>query len=107
MHNPGSVPDPAFLALADVTVIFEDTLDVFRSRQAARLFDNVGKRSQLACIVHSLPIDTCAEELQIVVSRCSQVAGRIYVTPNWHYADFGPRWADFVEAVAIAHSPKW
>lgn len=106
MHNPGSVPHPAFLALADVTVVFEDTLDVFRSRQAARLFENLGERPQLACIVHSLPLDTCAKELQTVVSKCSQVAGRIFVTPNGHYADFGPCWADFVEAVATAHSLK-
>lgn len=106
MHNPGSVADPAFLALADVTVIFEDTLDVFHTRQAAKLFDGIGERPQLACIIHSLPVDTCAEELQTVVSRCSQFAGRIFVTPHGHYADLGPHWAEFVEAVAAAHSTK-
>ena len=106
IHNPGSVPDVAFLNLADSTVIFEDTYHTFQTRVSNHIFSATAlsktDRSKLACVIHSIPEDLTAEDWRGLGQQARRIAGDVFLTDlcEDYYANFAPKWAEFVEAIA-------
>ncbi|KAL9110039.1 MAG: hypothetical protein Q9227_005378 [Pyrenula ochraceoflavens] len=102
VHNPGCIPDPAFRRLADMNVVFEDITHVFWSRLGSRLFESVGPRAELACIVHSIPSDMARNDLQNLVAAIDRVAETISLVSadQGDYVRFGPRWQNMVALIA-------
>ena len=101
MHNPGSIPDAAFRKHADKTVIFEDTIQVFWQRHRSRLFEAVGPRADLACIVHSIPSNAAHSDLQALLGAICRLTDTISLVSadEGDYVHFGPRWQEFIALV--------
>ena len=106
IHNPGSVPDMAFLTLADSTIIFEDTYTTFQTRVSNAVFSATAlsrvDRSKLACVIHSIPRDLGVEEWSKLGRQTRKIAGDLFLTDLYehYYANFAPKWAEFVDAMA-------
>lgn len=106
IHNPGCVPDSRFLALADSSVIFEDSYHKFRTRMSNAVFSAVALskvgRSKLGCMIHSVPEDLSSDEWLKLVRQVEGIAGDVFITDLSHlyYESFAPGWAKFVDAMA-------
>jgi Spherulation-specific family 4 len=106
IHNPGSVPDVAFLRLADSTVIFEDTYHTFLTRVSNAVFSasalSTVERSKLACVIHSIPEGLQGEDWHRLGQQARKIAGDVFMTElcEHYYAKFAPKWLDFVDAMA-------
>lgn len=106
IHNPGCVPDRAFLALPDSTVIFEDTYHNFRTRVSNAVFSAVAlskvDRSKLGCVIHSVPEDLSSDEWLELGRQVREIAGDVFITclSHLYYESFAPGWAKFVDAMA-------
>jgi Spherulation-specific family 4 len=106
IHNPGSVPDVAFLKLADSTVIFEDTYHTFETRVSNAVFSatalSIVDRSKLACVIHSIPEDLRGEDWHRLGQQARKIAGDVFMTDlsEHYYANFAPKWVEFVGAMA-------
>jgi Spherulation-specific family 4 len=106
IHNPGSVPDVAFLKLADSTVIFEDTYHTFETRISNAVFSatalSMVDRSKLACVIHSIPEDLRGEDWRNLGQQARKIAGDVFMTDlsEHYYANFAPKWVQFVGAMA-------
>lgn len=106
IHNPGCVPDSRFLALADSSVIFEDSYHKFRTRMSNAVFSAVALskvgRSKLGCMIHSVPEDLGSDEWLKLVRQVEGIAGDVFITDLSHlyYESFAPGWAKFVDAMA-------
>jgi Spherulation-specific family 4 len=106
IHNPGSVPDAAFLRLADSTVIFEDTYHTFQTRLSNAVFSaaalSMVDRSKLACVIHSIPEDLKGEDWRNLGQQARKIAVDVFLTDlcEHYYANFAPKWVEFVDAMA-------
>jgi Spherulation-specific family 4 len=106
IHNPGSVPDEAFLKLADSTVIFEDTYHTFETRVSNAIFSasalSMVDRSKLACVIHSIPEDLEGQDWRNLGQQARKIAGDVFMTElsEHYYANFAPKWGEFVDAMA-------
>jgi len=104
VHNPGTVPDPRYLVSADSTVIFEDTYETFQERNRARMFSDIANsnRSQLCCVIHSVPDHVAGRKFRGLVKDARKVADEIFIThlTERYYESFDGRWGEFVDLVA-------
>ncbi|ERF71007.1 hypothetical protein EPUS_03286 [Endocarpon pusillum Z07020] len=106
IHNPGCVPDAAFLKLADSTVVFEDTYHTFQTRVSNAIFSatalSMVDRSKLACVIHSIPEHLNGEEWRRLGQQARKIAGDVFMTElcEHYYANFAPKWVEFVDAMA-------
>ena len=94
------MPDEELMeARPDVTAVFEESYARYRSRNAheQELMEHYDRSG--ACIfVHSVP----EEKLIKTVSELRHRAQYLFVTDlrRDYYNKFGPRWAEFVDAMA-------
>ncbi|KAF1812159.1 cell surface spherulin 4-like protein [Eremomyces bilateralis CBS 781.70] len=104
VHNPGTIPDVRFAAAADVTVLFEQTYDVYVARSAndtvapaTLLFD----RERIGAIVHTCPDDLGPQEMKQFVEEVEVKFGWLYLTDlgENYYHNFSTRFLEFVQYV--------
>lgn len=98
IHNPGTIPDQGLgLNSTDITVVFEQSYNKFKSQQSA-LSDLSGARSSYSYMVHSVPSSTNLGDL---IDTMSQHAQYLFVTnrDSAYYEGFGSDWRDFVSMV--------
>lgn len=106
IHNPGCIPDVAFLNLADSIVVFEDAYHTFLTRLSGAVFSSAAlsltDRSKLACMIHSIPEDLTAEDWRHLGQEARKLAGDVFMTglSKRYYASFAPNWVEFVDAMA-------
>ena len=104
VHNPGTVPDPQYLAFADSTVIFEATYETFKERNGAGMLSNIldAGRSQRCCIIHSVPDNVTGHEFLRLVKDATKIADEVFIThlTQDYYQSFDRRWAEFVDLMA-------
>lgn len=114
IHNPGTIPDPRYLDSPDITVVFEGTYKTWLSNFSSKALPgspidrlmSVSKRVgmerlgriNLACIVHSVPMEIARTEMRQLVGqlcRCGRNSFMTDMSENY-YAAFGETWAEFV-----------
>ncbi|PGH17213.1 hypothetical protein AJ80_04922 [Polytolypa hystricis UAMH7299] len=104
VHNPGTVPEPPYLTLADGNVVFEGPYDLFCARWNADIFAGIPpeSRSKLCCIIHSVPRDVSGDTLKSLVSDVRSIADEVFIThlSQDYYASFGSGWSEFVNLMA-------
>lgn len=102
IHNPGTIPDDRLdLNTTDITVVFEQSYDTYKSQQSA-LSDLSGQRSSYSYMVHSVPSGT---NLGNLVDDMSQHAQYLFVTNRdsniGPYEGFGSDWRSFTDMVPV------
>jgi Spherulation-specific family 4 len=98
IHNPGTVPDPGLAdANTDITVVFEQSFDLYR-QQAAELTTLKVDRSTQAYIIHSVP---ASQNLRKFVNKLAPHAQNLFLTDlsSDYYQSFGNKWSDFVRSM--------
>lgn len=103
------------MALADLSVIFEDTWHVFNTRLNEGVFDlqrlldgsteaahSKAVRDKLAVVIHSVPKDLGPEHAEAVVRRAKQTANVMFVTDSAtnYYSNWSPTWTEWVALAA-------
>lgn len=112
VHNPGlvapqvlnskTVLQQSYVNLSDVTVVFEETFDKFLQKDNfdALQAHNI-KRSKMAVILHSLPVDLSTRVLDFVVDQVGDAADWMFLTDvatkNEYYHSFSKIFADVVK----------
>ncbi|PGH09661.1 hypothetical protein AJ79_05627 [Helicocarpus griseus UAMH5409] len=103
VHNPGTVPDPRYNILADMTVLFEATYETFQQRKD-EVFKNLTNhdRSTVCCVVHSVPEDVTGNSLRELVRDARTLANEVFIThlSERYYESFGSRWREFIQLMA-------
>jgi len=103
--NPGAVPDPRYLVFADSTVIFEADYETFQLRKRANILSSIpnSTRSELCCIIHSVPNDVTGQKLRGLVKDARGIAGEIFVTHRTYqyYESFDDGLWEFVDSMAL------
>ncbi|KAE9364773.1 hypothetical protein N431DRAFT_421961 [Stipitochalara longipes BDJ] len=106
IHNPGTIPDPRYLASANLTVVFEGSYSTYKSSKMHKSISSFqrsskSKREALACIVHSVSSPTSGKRQTAndIIKELRGLAGSVFVTGLSvdYYAAFGERWQDFVD----------
>jgi hypothetical protein len=116
MHNPGCVPARSYVDLADVTIVFEDTFNVFKSRLASGVLD-MDSLSQsvpddttplpaleprrFGIMIHSVPGDVEETEVQEVLRHAKDIAGAVFVSESskQFYENFSGKWSHWVDLI--------
>lgn len=111
VHNPGNISFleeqaklPSYTALADISVIFEESFDRWVHRDIFdRLQDLPIRKNKLAVILHSVP-DVSRTVMDWVVENLEASAEWIFVTSNsmtqGHYGNFSPLFDTLLKTVA-------
>lgn len=106
IHNPGSVAPSEFTDLADLTVVIEDTMQVFRSRLDQGIFNaellNDRGRESRAVMIHSIAADLDFSQRLDLVNSVKTIAANVFFTDiqTEYYQKFSAQWLDWVAAVA-------
>ncbi|KAF2089033.1 hypothetical protein K490DRAFT_38154 [Saccharata proteae CBS 121410] len=79
--NPGVFPDSRYMALADVTVVFEDTHRQFSRLDCAKSLKELAKthRSRNCVLMHSIT-DSSERHLEHLVDQLHDVVGFLFLT---------------------------
>ena len=90
------------MCLADATVVFEDTYYTFKLRHGTQILHDLGDRSRLACVMHSVPEQLHEKELAKLVQEVREVAGLVFMTDlaEGYYSSFSKGWDRFVAGFA-------
>ncbi|KAK5058782.1 hypothetical protein LTR84_011046 [Exophiala bonariae] len=123
VFNPGCVSSAAYLDLADITIVFEDTYETFRGRVASgvlpplflpqtprhkpgpRLDDgrtSVGEAGKLGVVVHSVTQNISRSEMHDIINKVRKIGSTIFITEasSHFYQHFSPQWEQWIEALA-------
>jgi hypothetical protein len=102
IHNPGTIPDPRYLASRNVTVVFEGSYSTYKTSNLNKNISGFQKSSQLgrgatACIIHGFPSKVSSENS--LIRELRGLAGSVFVTGLSvdYYASFWDGWQDFVD----------
>ncbi|KAL4914634.1 Spherulation-specific family 4 [Aspergillus aurantiobrunneus] len=101
IHNPGTIPDARLqVADTDITVVFEQSYDHYKSSQEAELTALDADRDTWAYIFHSVP-DLSSGSLQSFVDEISHQAAYLYLTTRTdsYYEYFDSRLEEFCDVV--------
>lgn len=85
-----------------MTVVFEGGFDTYRAHNLGHaimeLQDGIANRTQLACIMHSLPETIEEGNIKNLVRELRKLAGNVFVTELSvdYYSSFGTSWKSFV-----------
>jgi len=100
--NPGMIPDGPILNSADRTVVFEERYQTYINLQAAKQLAALPDRSALVCLMHSIPPETTAAQVKLLVNELRELAGSVFITElaDLYYSAFSPRFMEYVDALA-------
>lgn len=91
------------MGVVDVTVVFEgefDSYQRYKIGQAIRTLEgSVVNRTELACIMHSIPIARGGWGIKAIANELRNVAGNVFVTELSadYYSSFGTYWKPFMD----------
>ena len=92
------------MSTADSTVVFEESYSTFQERHGAKLLADIpgSNRTQLAAVIHSVPENVEGSNLRGLVKKARSVADEVFIThlSTDYYANFGTKWAEFVDLMA-------
>lgn len=102
IHNPGTIPDPRYLASCNLTVLFEGSYSTYKSANLQKNITAFQKSSKLgreatACIVHDVPSSISSA----LTRELRGMAGSVFVTglAVSYYASFWEGWQEFVDEI--------
>lgn len=99
--NPGMIPDAQILATADKTVVFEEQYQTYINFQAAKSLAALPDRNQLCCLMHSIPEQMPANQLDALVTELRELSGSIFLTDlaDTYYEEFSPNFLTYIDSI--------
>lgn len=94
--------------ICDLSVVFEGTYSTYQiygfGKQISALeASSKCGRDKLACIVHAVPGTLSSNDVTALVNGLRMMVGSVFLTGLSvdYYASFSPRWAAFVDEMAV------
>ncbi|KAG9243218.1 Spherulation-specific family 4 [Calycina marina] len=104
IHNPGTIPDARYLALCNMTIVFEGSYDTYQQHNLSDTIKSFCKdsgcvRNSLAVVVHSVPPTIDAKVEKSMLKDVRKLAAGVFITSlsTDYYSSFGQSWGAFVQ----------